>query len=98
MSVSVPATSANLGPGFDCLGLALELRNHVSVEEIESGLEVHVSGEGAASIPRNGTNLAVRAMDSLFRQVGRRPAGLRVNMDNKIPVSSGPPMPSSRLI
>jgi len=89
ISVSVPATSANLGPGFDCLGLALELRNQVAIEEIESGLEVRVSGEGTVDIPRDGSNLAVRAMESLFQQTGRRPPGLRVYLDNKIPVRSG---------
>ena len=59
--VSVPATSANLGPGFDALGLALELRDEVRARvEDAPGVAVHVEGEGAQSLPRDATHLVVR--------------------------------------
>jgi homoserine kinase len=89
ISVTVPATTANLGPGLDCLGLALNLYNKVVFEETSTGLSVSVSGEGEGIIPEDKTNLVVRAAERLFRLTGRRPAGLRVVQENQIPVSSG---------
>ena len=61
-SVRVPATSANLGPGFDTLGLALELVDEVTAEESDAGLEIEVEGEGASVVPRDERHLVVRAM------------------------------------
>jgi homoserine kinase len=53
-SVAVAASSANLGPGFDCLGLALDLYDEIVVETTESGLTVTVEGEGAGQVPQDG--------------------------------------------
>jgi homoserine kinase len=89
ITVSVPATSANLGPGFDCLGLALALYNQVEVAVASSGLHVEVSGEGVGAIPADGRNLVVRAAERVFAEVGRRPAGLRVVQHNGIPPGGG---------
>jgi homoserine kinase len=89
ITVTVPATTANLGPGFDCLGLALGLHNEVTLTPAESGLEVAVEGEGAGLIPAGPGNLVLRAADRVFEQVGRRPAGLRLRQRNAIPVGSG---------
>jgi homoserine kinase len=89
VNVSVPATTANLGPGFDCLGLALALCNQVTLEVAQSGLTVSVSGEGADSLPADASNLVVRAAERLFTIVGRRPGGYHIRQENKIPVSSG---------
>jgi homoserine kinase len=88
-TVSIPATTANLGPGFDCLGLALDLRNRIIFEEIPDGLTVSIVGEGQDTIPGDGSNLVVRAAERYFRLVGRWPTGLAVRMENQIPVSSG---------
>jgi len=55
--VQVPATTANLGPGFDCLGMALELYNVVEMIQAPRGLSIEVAGEGTAVIPRDGDNL-----------------------------------------
>lgn len=87
--VSVPATSANLGPGFDCLGLALSLHNEIIMAETGQGISVTVSGEGAGLLPADARNLAVRAAERVFGAIGRRPTGLRVELHNRIPVGSG---------
>jgi homoserine kinase len=87
--VTIPATTANLGPGFDCLGMALALHNQVTFSVLESGLEVHVQGEGADSLPVDNRNLVVQAAERVFAHLGHRPAGLRVQQQNHIPVGSG---------
>ena len=88
--VRVPATSANLGPGFDCLGLALSLYDDVVVRATdEPGLTVDVAGMGAASVARNARNLVVRAMRATFQQLGGAPRGLEVVCANRIPHSRG---------
>jgi len=89
VTVQVPATSANLGPGFDCLGLALELYNRLSVEIIPKGIEVFVTGEGMAIIPGGEKNLAVQAAKALYRKIGRDLPGLRISMSNDIPLARG---------
>lgn len=89
VTVSIPATTANLGPGFDTLGMALGLYNEVRFTAVESGLQFVVSGEGADRLPADHRNLVYRAAQAVFAIVGRRPAGLRIEQDNKIPVGSG---------
>ena len=91
VSVSVPATIANLGAGLDCLALALNLRSTVELWEISHGLEVDVEGEGADTdrMPLDSTNLIVRAAEKVFEKVGQRPSGLRVHAVNVIPLSAG---------
>lgn len=89
VSVSVPASTANLGAGFDCLGMALNLRNTVELWEISAGLEVDVEGEGVGQLPLDASNLIVRATEVLFAKVGKRPTGLRVHAINHIPLGSG---------
>jgi homoserine kinase len=88
--VRVPATSANLGPGFDALGLALGLYDDVVVRVTdEPGLTVDVAGMGAGSVARNVRNLVVRAMYAAFKQLGGRPRGLEVVCANRIPHGRG---------
>lgn len=93
VTVEVPATSANLGPGFDSFGLALDLVDTLTAEvtgpDIGSGLEVTVEGEGADSVPRDGRHLVVRAMTAAFEQMGETPPGLRLHCANRIPHSRG---------
>jgi homoserine kinase len=79
--VRAPATSANLGPGFDCAGVALDLWNEV---EIGAGEGVVVEGEGAGELPEDETNLAVRAYALLAD-----PAGRGFRFTNRIPLESG---------
>ena len=88
ISVRVPATTANLGPGFDCMGMALDVWNEVSVEE-GKGPEVSVRGQGSSYLPENADNLVYRAMQHLFEhaQVGMPP--LRLRCHNQIPLQRG---------
>jgi len=84
--VRAPATIANLGPGFDCLGLALAWHNETSVERDPSGeLTVTVAGEGADRIPRDESNLVARAIASVRGAAG----GLRIHLTNAIPFGRG---------
>jgi len=87
--VSVPATSANLGPGFDSLGLALSLRDELEAQVTSSGLSVEVEGEGADGVPRDESHLVVRAMRAAFDAMGAQPPGLRLRCHNAIPHSRG---------
>ncbi|MFZ0547976.1 MAG: homoserine kinase [Candidatus Promineifilaceae bacterium] len=89
VKVTVPATTANLGPGFDCLGMALGLHNEVTFTETDSGLTVVVQGEGAGKISADSGNLVIRSAEYLFHHVGRRPSGMKVVQENNIPVGSG---------
>jgi homoserine kinase len=89
VTVEVPATSANLGPGFDCLGLALELSDTLVGEVVAEGLEVHVEGEGGGEILLDESHLVVRSMRAVFDASGLRPPGLRLTCTNRIPHSRG---------
>lgn len=87
--VSVPATSANLGPGFDSLGLAVSLRDELEAEVVGEGLVVEVEGAGADDVPRDETHLVVRAMRAAFDLMGEQPPGLRLSCHNRIPHARG---------
>ena len=87
--VRVPATSANLGPGFDSLGLALTLYDELDVEVIASGLEIIVEGEGAGEVPLDEEHLVYRAMSAAFDLLGETPPGLRLTCRNQIPHGRG---------
>ena len=91
MRVRVPATSANLGPGFDALGLALSLYDEVEVRLVSSGLHIDVSGEGAAHVAdAEEAHLVVRAMRATFDDLGaRQPPGLALRCVNRIPHGRG---------
>lgn len=88
-TVTVPGSSANLGPGFDTLGLALSIYDTVEVEVIESGLEVEIFGEGADDLPRDGSHLVVKAIRSGLKAADVSVPGLRVVCTNNIPQSRG---------
>ncbi|CQD13904.1 homoserine kinase [Corynebacterium striatum] len=87
--VTVPASSANLGPGFDTLGIALSLYDTVEVEVTNSGLEVEIFGEGAEDLPRDGSHLVVKAIRSALNAADVSAPGLRVVCNNNIPQSRG---------
>jgi homoserine kinase len=87
--VSVPATSANLGPGFDSLGLALAMRDELEAEVVEVGLHVEVSGSGADDVRRDESHLVVRSMRAAFDAMGAQPTGLRLSCANVIPHARG---------
>jgi homoserine kinase len=84
--VTVPASSANLGPGFDCLAVALDLRNEIVLRRgTGAAPAVAVAGEGAGSVPADADNLFVRA----FAATGAETRGLEIDMRNRIPLARG---------
>ena len=88
--VRVPATTANLGPGFDCLGLALDLWNEVSFSLEGDGVVVTAAGPGAEALPGDAGNLIARSFLRLCEEAGRAaPAGLRIHSELRVPPSSG---------
>lgn len=88
--VVVPASTANLGPGFDSLGMALSLYNELETEEIGQGkVIVEVSGEGEQSLPRGSDNLVCRVMADVYQLLGIRFPGLYLRLTNRIPIGKG---------
>jgi homoserine kinase len=87
--VRVPATSANLGPGFDALGLALTLYDEVEARIIPAGLSIEISGEGADLADSGEEHLAVRAMRVAFAVTGAQPPGIGLRCVNRIPHGRG---------
>lgn len=90
VSVKVPATSANLGPGFDTLGMALSYYDELEVEAVAgSGAVVEVIGEGAGEVPTDESNLVVRSIAYVFEQAGVPLPGLKLKAHNIIPHGRG---------
>ncbi|OCG74431.1 homoserine kinase [Microbacterium sediminis] len=90
VAIRVPATSANLRPGFDTLGLAPSIYDELTVEELPGGeLRIDVSGTGAESIARDESNLVARSIWHVFEAVGIDAPGLRIDARNGIPHGRG---------
>lgn len=87
--VRVPGSSANLGPGFDTLGVALGIYDEIEVGSIEAGLEISVHGEGEGDVPLNSSHLVVRAIERGLEAAGVWVGGLNVVCHNTIPHSRG---------
>ncbi len=87
--VRVPATSANLGPGFDALGLALTLYDDVEAWISPSGLSIEISGQGADLAAAGEVHLVVRAMRAAFAVTGSQPPGIGLRCVNRIPHGRG---------
>ena len=89
--VAAPATTANLGPGYDCLGMALDIWNTIEAEPLPEGdaPSVSVSGEGAGELEDGPENLVYRSIDFLYRELGRPMPPLRLSCDNEIPLARG---------
>lgn len=85
IKIRVPATSANLGPGFDSLGIALDLYNNFSFEETDHGLEIKGSLEGEEAKD----NLVYISMMKTFEKIGYSPKGIKIKIESKIPISRG---------
>ena len=88
IKIRVPATSANLGPGFDCLGLALDVWNEIAFEPAEQ-LKYRASGEGAEKLNKGNRNLLTKAYTRLHEACGKKAGGVRIAARNEIPMSSG---------
>jgi homoserine kinase len=86
--VTVPASSANFGPGFDVLGVALALHNVAELAASDT-LSVEIEGEGASGLPRDERNVVVRGARLVYEAAGRRFDGLAVRQRNRIPPGRG---------
>ena len=90
VQVQVPATTANLGPGFDSLGLALALHDRYIAQVLdEQIIDIDISGEGADDLPRNEKNLVIKSMYKGFEFLGGKPRGIALRALNVIPHSRG---------
>ncbi len=91
VSVCVPATSANIGPGFDAMGVALNLVDEVAAHLLPNhdDVVVDVRGEGEASVPRDGSHLVVRMIRQALEELGERPSGVGLVARNAIPHGRG---------
>ncbi len=88
--VSVPATSANLGSGFDCFALALDLRDRYAAQVLDEAIiDVDVSGEGADEVKRDKNNLVIKSMLRGFEFMGQKPRGLALRALNVTPHGRG---------
>jgi homoserine kinase len=89
VTVRVPATVANLGPGFDALGIAIQIHLTIEIEPRRDSIDLAIEGEGADELPSDDSNLVLQAMNSFFDHVARRPSGFSVRIKNPIPLASG---------
>jgi homoserine kinase len=87
--VRIPATTANLGPGFDALGLALTLYNRLTVERLPGGLEIRNRGHGVDRLPADATNLTYRAFRQVFERLGEPVPPVRITGEIEVPLSRG---------
>eukprot|EP00933_Yihiella_yeosuensis_P049996 TRINITY_DN47766_c0_g1_i1.p1 TRINITY_DN47766_c0_g1~~TRINITY_DN47766_c0_g1_i1.p1 ORF type:complete len:371 (+),score=76.55 TRINITY_DN47766_c0_g1_i1:103-1215(+) len=88
VTVRVPATTANMGPGFDCCGLALDVWNELTVER-SNVFSLEIEGEGSAVLPRDKSNLAVKGVEAAFKAIGQEVPTLRYHTLNRIPFAKG---------
>src|SRR5947209_19107611 len=89
VTVEVPATSANLGPGFDCCGLALDWRDRITVEVTKQGYAAQVSGEGAGEVPTDRAHLVISSALRGLHDLAIEVPGLQISSHNTIPHGRG---------
>lgn len=99
VSVKVPASSANIGPGFDCLGMALPIYNTITIEETVlpgTGVEINIMAEDEnideitfENIPKDENNLVYKAIKMLYNSIGQDPTELKINIQTGIPIARG---------
>ena len=99
VSVKVPATTANLGPGFDCMGLALPVYNTVTIEETVlpgTGIEINVIADEDSTdefslehIPMDENSIIYKAVELLYNSIGQTPSELKINIHSQIPIARG---------
>lgn len=86
--VQVPASTANLGPGFDCMGMAVKLFNYITLER-DDHFEIEICGEGCNELSRAEDNLVYRAVSLLHETIGKEVPTLRIKLENQIPLARG---------
>lgn len=89
VTVRVPATSANIGSGFDCIGVALQLYNTISAEETDGGISIEIKGDSTKYVPLDERNLVYRTMMSTFKKLDYQPKGLHIIQTNDVPPTRG---------
>ena len=99
VTVKVPATSANLGPGFDCLGLALPIYNTITIEETVlpgTGVEINLLAENEVvdemafdNVPKDENSIVYKAVEMLYNSIGQEPSELKINIQSQIPITRG---------
>ncbi len=96
VTVKVPATTANIGPGFDCFGIALSIYNKITLEELvypDKGLQINIFSEennsSVLTIPTDESNIVYKAVELLYNYVGQTPPALKINIEANIPVAKG---------
>lgn len=99
ISVKVPATTANLGPGFDCLGMALPIYNTITIEETVlpgTGIEINVLADESVGeefslehIPMDENSIIYKAVELLYNSIGQSPSELKINIHSQIPIARG---------
>ena len=99
VTVKVPATSANIGPGFDCLGLALPIYNTITIEETVlpgTGIEINLMSENEVidemifdNVPKDENSIVYKAVEMLYNSIGQEPSELRINIQSQIPITRG---------
>jgi len=90
VTVRVPGTTANCGPGFDTVGIACTIYNDLTLTLTDKeGFSLAVTGEGAGSIPANERNIAYQAVRAVLKKVGRHSPGIAIRMHNNIPLARG---------
>ena len=87
--IRIPATSANMGPGFDSIGIAVKLYNHIWVEEIPEGLIVEVKRKQEIAVPKDETNLIYQTMKYFYDQKGLKMPGIKIIQEDFIPMVRG---------
>ena len=87
--INIPASTTNLGPGFDVLGMALKLYNTIEMEESRSGLNIEVEGEGEKILSRDETNLVYQSSKAIFDKIGGKIPPLNIKLINSIPLARG---------
>ena len=97
LTVRVPATTANMGCGFDCIGMAVAIYNEITVTS-EVGPTIEISGEGMNCLPMDGTNLVYRTMVDFFRTMGLDTPRFSLQMHNEVPLTGGLGSSSAALV
>ena len=88
ITVRIPATTANLGPGFDCLGIALDIYNQVTVKRSDR-FSITISGEGKGILPEGKNNMVYQGIAALYRKIGQPVPEISVQCRNEIPLARG---------
>lgn len=99
VSVKVPATTANIGPGFDCMGMALPIYNTITIEETVlpgTGVNINVIADGSSvdelaleHVPLDENSLVYKAVEVLYNSIGQTPSELQITIKSGIPVARG---------